>query len=541
MSPLLCSRPSLRVRALLAPVLAGLLAGGAASGAATARATAVAAPVDAPSTAGAPASPGPAAVAYRRPVPGPVVRPFAPPATPYGPGHRGVDLAAEPGDPVVAAAGGEVVFDGVVAGIRWLTLEHADGVRTTYGPLAGVLPWKGQFVPAGGTLGWVAAGHGPGDGAGLHWSARRGGGYIDPLSLLNGAGTGRWRPALVGPGGWAPTDEPQVPSYDPWDGEHNLLGLVPGSPEADGPGWLVAPNPNHVIGVAGWNSATGTVPLDLTHLGYRKEDITYLSYAGRREQAGDPDDPYRDQLPYGASDTWQRLHDAALLLQDQLRAQWRRSPGQAVDLVGYSEGGVVILYYLLVLHDPADPTLPPVAHAASLASPLEGADVANAVLAAETSIPGHLAVEGLAAWLDQNPHAPVVEDLAVGSPALRALADGWRQAREDRYRSPLATGTRVMTYGGSQDLFIPDHRTDLPGGDHVVLPGNHLEVPETEAARIALRAFLAGEPVPGEDGGLGHLLTRGVSASLQVSAVGLRGLGVLYPRVDQLVPGVGGG
>src|SRR5690606_15665957 len=41
-----------------------------------------------------------------------VVRPFDPPTSPYGPGHRGVDLAAAPGQPVLAAAEGRIVHAG---------------------------------------------------------------------------------------------------------------------------------------------------------------------------------------------------------------------------------------------------------------------------------------------------------------------------------------------------------------------------------------------------------------------------------------------
>src|SRR5690349_17646532 len=69
-----------------------------------------------------------AAVAYRAPVPGAVVRPFAPPPTPYAAGHRGVDLAAGPSAVVGAAAAGTVRFAGAVAGRGVVVLAHADGI-----------------------------------------------------------------------------------------------------------------------------------------------------------------------------------------------------------------------------------------------------------------------------------------------------------------------------------------------------------------------------------------------------------------------------
>ena len=45
-----------------------------------------------------------------------MVRPFDPPPQPWLAGHRGVDLAGEPGAAVVSAAAGTVIFAGVVAG-----------------------------------------------------------------------------------------------------------------------------------------------------------------------------------------------------------------------------------------------------------------------------------------------------------------------------------------------------------------------------------------------------------------------------------------
>lgn len=343
------------------------------------------------------------------------------------------------------------------------------------------------------------------------------------------------RPSLIGPGGWTPTDLPAVPRYDPWkrNGEHRL-GFVPDSPVATGPGWLLPPNPNHVVGVAGINSSTGNLPIDLTHLGYRPEDITYLSYSGRRDPATRPDDPTRDQRTYDRDDTWQDLHTSALRLRDQLRAHRMRNPGQAVDLVGHSLGGVVVMYYLLVLHDPADPTLPPVDHVATFASPLQGNDLANLLVALRRSDGGHRITDMAGHLLAQDPEAPVIRDLAVWSDAINAIARGWRGARRDVWSSPLASGTQVLTFGASRDpFFVPAHRTGLSGAPHVVLPGGHTDVRATEAARIALHAFLADEPVPGEAGGIGHYYSYGLSLAYLSGAGWAELIGVVDPRTPE--------
>lgn len=48
-----------------------------------------------------------------------VLRVFEPPAQRWLAGHRGVDLAATPGDVVLAAGGGRVGFAGTVGGTQW--------------------------------------------------------------------------------------------------------------------------------------------------------------------------------------------------------------------------------------------------------------------------------------------------------------------------------------------------------------------------------------------------------------------------------------
>lgn len=115
-----------------------------------------------------------------------MVRPFKPPATSYGPGHRGVDLGGQPGAPVLAAGDGVVVFAGPLAGRGVVSIAHTGGLRTTYEPLT-VLVSAGQRVARGTVVGQLSPGH---DGcaeptACLHWGARRGAEYLDPLGLLS--------------------------------------------------------------------------------------------------------------------------------------------------------------------------------------------------------------------------------------------------------------------------------------------------------------------------------------------------------------------
>ncbi len=118
------------------------------------------------------------------PVPGPVARGFDPPDEPWLGGHRGVDLRAEPGDAVRAAAAGRVVYAGALAGRGVVVVEHGD-LRTTYLPVGAAVA-VGAMVEPGQVIGTLTPGHYCPGGSCLHWGLKRGDTYLDPLSLLPG-------------------------------------------------------------------------------------------------------------------------------------------------------------------------------------------------------------------------------------------------------------------------------------------------------------------------------------------------------------------
>ncbi|MCW2599983.1 MAG: Peptidase [Frankiales bacterium] len=121
------------------------------------------------------------------PLAGPPVvdRGFDPPATAYGAGHRGVDLQAVVGQPVLAAGAGRISYAGLLAGRGVVTVTHLDGLRTTYEPLA-VTVRVGQVVARGAVLGQLSTGHASCRSGThcLHWGLLRGDAYLDPLSLV---------------------------------------------------------------------------------------------------------------------------------------------------------------------------------------------------------------------------------------------------------------------------------------------------------------------------------------------------------------------
>lgn len=115
-----------------------------------------------------------------------VTRPFLAPDSPWGRGHRGLDLSARPRAPVHAVAGGVVTHAARLAGRGTVTVTHPGGVRSTYEPVGPAVA-VGDRVAAGDLIGHLEptpAAHCPGGGC-LHLGAIRQG-YVDPLPFLVG-------------------------------------------------------------------------------------------------------------------------------------------------------------------------------------------------------------------------------------------------------------------------------------------------------------------------------------------------------------------
>ncbi len=124
------------------------------------------------------------AARWQWPVPQParVTRAFDLPHR-YAAGHRGIDLAAAPETPVFAVADGTVRFVGKVVDRPVLSIQHPDGLISTYEPVTSDLR-RGQQVTARQPIGKVAPHPTHRPNGGLHLGARIGDDYLDPLTLL---------------------------------------------------------------------------------------------------------------------------------------------------------------------------------------------------------------------------------------------------------------------------------------------------------------------------------------------------------------------
>jgi murein DD-endopeptidase MepM/ murein hydrolase activator NlpD len=98
--------------------------------------------------------------------------------------HQGIDLAAEPGTPVYAAADGAIVEAASGAGYgNWIAMEHHGKLSTLYGHLSSFAPGiaAGVRVQRGGLIGFVGN-TGRSTGPHLHFELMYDGKPVDPIA-----------------------------------------------------------------------------------------------------------------------------------------------------------------------------------------------------------------------------------------------------------------------------------------------------------------------------------------------------------------------
>lgn len=113
----------------------------------------------------------------------PVLRGFDPPPKPWLSGHRGVDLGAtHDGATVTSPADGTVSFVGTVVDRPAVTVDHGNGLRSSFEPVESALA-KGSMVAKGQPIGTALPGHCR-TAPCVHWGVRRGGDYVNPLQFV---------------------------------------------------------------------------------------------------------------------------------------------------------------------------------------------------------------------------------------------------------------------------------------------------------------------------------------------------------------------
>lgn len=121
------------------------------------------------------------------PVEGPVTGSFGERIDPFngeGAFHRGIDISASYGQPVIAPADGVVSFADFMGGYgRAVVLDHGHGISTRFGHLASYAVVAGQYVRRGDTIGFVGL-SGRSTGPHLHYEVRINDTPVNPHKFL---------------------------------------------------------------------------------------------------------------------------------------------------------------------------------------------------------------------------------------------------------------------------------------------------------------------------------------------------------------------
>lgn len=366
------------------------------------------------------------------PVDGAIVRPFAAPHSGYSAGHRGIDFAAPPGTAVRAAGDGVVHFAGGVARIAAVSIDHGDGLRSTYSALTDVSVSAGQRVTAGTWIGRVESSH-LGRSSGLHFGVMAGSDYVDPELHLG------------------PLDASAAVRLEPVDGARRTVSGRDACPEKIPSG---APNDNIAVAVAGIGSRTaGGISADMYErgpelLGYPAGRSYRFSYRG-------VDGPGLHE-PYDTTDTFGGIAEAAAKLGELMRWIAKVHPGAEVDLIAHSQGGIVARSYLTHVANEWDAELPRVENLVTFSSPHSGAPLAGVSAALHDSVigrPALWALGGVTRLLGNrlpDPGSSSVLDLAPHSPVMDALG-----------QQDILYGTRALAIGTAGDFVVPADRAGL--------------------------------------------------------------------------------
>ncbi|HEU5085385.1 MAG TPA: peptidoglycan DD-metalloendopeptidase family protein [Acidimicrobiales bacterium] len=471
-------------------------------------------------------------VAHLPPVDAPVVDPFRPPATPFGPGNRGLTYDLPPGTPVRATADGLVVFAGVVAGTRHVTVLHADGLRTSYSFLADVSVRRGQQVAQGDVMGT--------GGIGFHLGARDGDAYLDPAGLFDprivdvrlvphaeplpptDAGLLREHAALrelveaQRPGllrrMWSTAVEHAAPlvgryadvvlaTWHTWEEiqplsvvENVVRTVVRHLRQRCTPASVAAPPPADervalLVGGLGSTSDEASIDqVDVDALGYDRADVLRYRYGGGRVPADGLHPALADvtAAPYGAVDTLDDLEARARELADLVQQVAAARPGLPVDLYAHSMGGLVVRAALLELEGRPG-GLEALGEVVTLGTPHSGADLATMAVLTEQSHGPHVAMVRDAFDVEVDPHSTAVRQMAESSAFIdRLRAEG------------IPEGVSFRTVGARGDLVVTADKTDVAGHPSAITeaagPGAHAALPGSSATTRELQLALAGLP-----------------------------------------------
>ena len=513
----------------------------------------------------------PEPLVHTPPVEEPVADPFRPPATPYGPGNRGLAYDLAPDTPVRATADGTVVFAGQVGATRHVTVLHADGLRTSYSFLSSLDVRRGDHVARGAVLGRA--------GPGFHLGARDGEHYLDPESLF---GTQVIEVRLV------PHGEPLPPNDAGLLAEQSslrdlvraeepgflrrmagavvrhgapIVGRFAGAVEAAWHTWdqldpvaitagVVASLARHLLQectassvvpaqpagervallVAGLGSSSdhGAIDdVDLDVLGYDRTDVLRYRYGGGRTPGRDHLHPGLAAIPegtYAPEDTLGDVTERGRELADLIEQAAAARPGVPVDVYAHSLGGLVTRVALLELAERSasgqSAAIDALGQVATIGSPHRGADLATVAVLSEKGFVQDVSHIRAIFDIPVDPYSPAVRQMAETSALVKRLAV-----------QGVPEGVDLRTVAARGDLVVTADKADVAGRPAAIIdltgPHAHAALPGDPDTTRELQLGLAGLPPACQ--GFGDALLDAVVPEVVAGVTDAVGLATLLP------------
>jgi hypothetical protein len=492
-------------------------------------------------------------VDYRPPADAPVVDQFRPPKGEWGPGNRGIDFGTAAGAVVSAVADGTVVFAGEVGGTLHVTIEHADGLRSSSSFLATVGVVRGDHVRRGDPIGTAA---GP-----FHLGFRTpDGSYLDPQAVLSGSAIPSIRLVPGAEEGLDPlgreerrslmsvlfdTGSAAIAHLARTGSDLTALGAEFASALAtpavafraasaftrwaqqrmnctDASAPIPTPETRRIVievsGLGTASSGNSAWEFDTTSLGYAADDVVRFSYNGGRvppERLSDAGLPASGVgwSDFDQRDSQQPVGLSADRLSQLIVATARDNPGVPIDVFAHSQGGVVAR--LAIERASASGELPDtVSTLATVGSPHAGAPLATGVTAVGLTPAGKVVLGAVrSSHLAGAPddRLPAISDLGATSSVMHEL-----------HETPMPAQVRFVSLGGSGDLVVPGVATIDPQADaQKILPTNlglgvHGTLPADSRVTRELGLAIAGEPLTCQsftDAAGSFLMAEGVSTA----------------------------
>jgi Peptidase family M23 len=178
-------------------------------------------------------------------------------------------------------------------------------------------------------------------------------------------------------------------------------------------------------------------------LGYDRSERFWFSYR-------------RGSALYRKPDTYGNLRKKARMLGEQLQQAAREQPHRSFDLIGHSQGGVVIALFLATVYPGHESEYPPIENVLTFAAPLKGTPLASRGEAIARNPAGEALMEGIGAA-----GLPIPDPLAT---SIRQLAEGSEVIR-DIEKAGIPEAISFTSIAGVEDWQVPVRSTELRGAD----------------------------------------------------------------------------